>query len=85
MPAGAAQINIENDLHLIPSTLVQDRQRPWYLYDSVHPAPLYRQMGDDYDWNQHINSPDVSEGDESDDLSDTPGVEKKPVTVRGYA
>lgn len=83
MPAGAAKINAKNNLHLAPSNMLQNQQHPWYLYDSVHPTLLYQQMDNDYDWNEHINSLDVSEGNEPDALS-TLQDQKKPVTVHGY-
>jgi hypothetical protein len=77
-----ASINLSNNLHL-PGERKHRLNRSWYLYDIIEPAPRFRRMGQDY--GKGGNRPTyVSEGEDSDDLSDSPGEGKLPVLWSGY-
>ena len=67
-------------LNLLPSGMIGDTARPWYFYDFVDPAPKFRDMGPDYEWDSEADY--VSEGEGP--LSDNPGDRKAPVDVPGY-
>jgi hypothetical protein len=81
-PKDACAINIENNLHL--PVLRDGEQRPWFLYDQVQPAPLFRRLPANYDRTRNRKDNALSEGDESDELSETPGDGRKPVAVPCY-
>lgn len=77
MPEGADPINSEDSLHPLPPGR-PDFTRPWFLYDYVDPAAMFRRVcgwGDDVDY--------ISEGENSEDLSDNPEA-GKAVFVPGY-
>jgi len=81
LPKDATPINAINRLHVLPrGTAKGDWARPWYLYDMVDPAAKFRKVPDDYDH----EDPYISEGEVSEDLSDSAGDDKVPVQVYGY-
>ena len=82
LPNGADPINIENKLHILPRYTKRDWSHPWYFYDIIEPAPQFRKIPDDYLVDP--KDPHISEGEDSDDLSDTPGEDKLPVYTPGY-
>ena len=83
IPANAAPVNRENCLNAIPTSNRQKRwNRPWYLFDFVDPAPKFRHLEDEFDSLREKD--DVSEGDYSEDLTDNPSTDTKPVSVYGY-
>ena len=81
VPPNSNPLTIENNLHLVPNSQI-DFTRPWFICDWVDPAPKFRRMGDDYDW----DNPDecVSMGEDQSALADIREEGTKPVFVYGY-
>lgn len=77
-----AKINFNNKLHIPARKTHPDLGRIWYAFDIVEPAPRFRRMGQSYKGKE--GPADVSEGENSDDLSDNPGEGKSPVSWFGY-
>lgn len=80
IPQGAAAVNIENRINLVPWRNNGDLERPWYFYDAVDPVAKFRHMGDRFDSAGNY----VTEGEDDADLTDNPGEDTKPVYVYGY-
>lgn len=79
----AARINLSNRLHILPRDMKFRVDKSWYFYDIIEPAPQFRGVGQDY--KEQENKPTyVSEGEDSDALSDSPGQGKLPVSWSGY-
>lgn len=81
-PNNASSINIQNRLH-VPA-IRETEHRPWFLYDQIQPVAMFRHMPEDYDWVGTRKETHVSEGDESEVLSESMDADTKPVVIPGY-
>lgn len=81
-PQGTININLQNRLH--QPTIRDAERRPWFLYDQIAPVPMFRHMPEHYDWVGTRKESHVSEGDESDALSESMDTDTKPVEIPGY-
>jgi hypothetical protein len=83
-PLGAAYVNLENRLHDPPRR--EEEDRPWFLYDLVQPVPMFRKAppGTDSNNKNYRAVVDVDEGDDPGELTETPGINCRPVAVPGY-
>ena len=83
VPRDTPKVNLENGLHDPPRREKEDR--PWFVYDLIQPVAMFRKLPPEY-WGSRSGRAevDVSEGDDSDALSEQPGPDRKPVKVPGY-
>jgi len=72
-----APINYSNRLQEHQMLMKEGKERPWYLFDVVDPAPKFRRMRR-HGWTKSKRTHRSEEG-ESDDLSDSPGLGKIPI------
>ena len=79
MPAGAARVNVENDLGNVAVALGRDMERIWYYFDLEDPAAKFRAMGED---TPMATAADVPAGDGP--LTDDPLPGSLPVEVLAY-
>jgi hypothetical protein len=82
-PTYVHPINEQNKLHILPFEIKLQFGRPWYFYDIVEPTPKFRPTPKKY--KRKKNKPaEISEGEDSDELSDHPGPNKLPVSWSAY-
>lgn len=82
LPANAAAVNRENQLNIVPPGYSMNWNRPWYLFDIVEPVAKFRHLGNGF--SSLEGEVDVTEGSDSEDLTDHPGEDTKPVVVYTY-
>lgn len=83
VPKDANPLTNENKLFRVP--IRRDWAHPWVLYDAIDPAPKFRRMSEDFDF--YGGPDDVSEGENSDDISDGTAGDLMlllPIHVPGY-
>jgi hypothetical protein len=76
-------ISSYNGLDTLPLGMKWQINRRWYFYDIVEPAPRFRPTPNRYKGKKKKPA-EVSEGDDSDALSDHSGDEKLPVSWSCY-